>query len=154
MRKYWWIAALVFAADRASKLLAVLLPPEGVILLPGVVMLRRTENTGIAFSMFGGRPWLLGIISLVLIIIAFLVLRKKKFGCLPHTALMLMLGGAVGNMIDRFVFGYVTDMIELLFVRFAVFNVADSCLVVGCAMLIISLLFRTDKDWGSVSRER
>lgn len=148
MRKYWWIAALVFVADRAAKLLAGLLPPEGIILLPGVVRLRLTENTGIAFSLFSGRPWLLGIISLAIIAAAFFILRRKRFGDLPRAALMLMLGGAVGNMTDRFVSGYVPDMIELLFVRFAVFNVADACLVVGCALLIVSLLFRTKKDWG------
>ena len=149
MRKDLWIAALVFAADRAAKIAARLLPEEGVTLIPGVVRLRRTENTGIAFSLFAGRPWLLGVISLAIIIAAFFILRRRKFGRLPGVALMLMLGGAVGNMVDRFVFGSVTDMIEPLFVRFAVFNIADACLVVGCALLIISLLFRTKKDWGS-----
>ena len=60
--------------------------------------------------------------------------------------LMLMLGGALGNLADRLLTGTVTDMIELLFVRFAVFNVADACLTAGCALMIVSLLFRPG-DW-------
>ena len=52
-------------------------------------------------------------------------------------------------MADRLITGYVPDMIETLFVRFPIFNLADSCLTIGCVMLIISLLFRP-KDWASL----
>ncbi len=57
-----------------------------------------------------------------------------------RVGLMLMLGGAVGNMIDRFATGYVPDMIDLLFMNFAVFNVADMCLCIGCALAALRLL--------------
>ena len=57
-----------------------------------------------------------------------------------------MAGGAAGNMLDRLIRGFVPDMIETLFVSFPVFNVADSCLTVGCALMMISLLFRPS-DW-------
>ncbi len=136
----WAAAAAVFAADRVSKLFAGRIPPEGTVLIPGVVGLRYAENRGIAFSMLSGRPWLLGLFSLAVIAAAFLFLRKKEIRPLPLYGLMLMLGGAAGNMADRFFTGYVPDMIELLFVRFAVFNIADACLCVGCALVIISLL--------------
>jgi signal peptidase II len=63
--------------------------------------------------------------------------------------LALMAGGAAGNMADRLITGYVPDMIETLFVRFPIFNLADSCLTIGCVMLIISLLFR-QKDWANL----
>jgi len=59
---------------------------------------------------------------------------------------MLMLGGAVGNMIDRLFTGYVVDMIEVLFIDFAIFNVADAALTVGCLLMAWSLIFRPD-DW-------
>ena len=52
---------------------------------------------------------------------------------------MMMLGGALGNMLDRFLTGFVPDLIEFLFVRFAVFNLADACLVIGCGLVIIDL---------------
>ncbi len=141
---YLWIAAAVFVIDRIAKMLCGGIPPEGIAVLPGIVGLRYAENTGMAFSLFSGQPWLLGLLSLLVIAGAFLYLRKKKIPRLPSIGLMLMLGGAAGNMVDRFVTGYVPDMIEFLFVNFAVFNVADMGLTVGCALVIIGLLRSSD----------
>ena len=136
----------MIALDRVTKLLAPGLPAEGITLISGVIGLRYAENRGIAFSLLSGYPRLLGVLSLVLIIAGYLWLRKKKLGSFPLTGLALMAGGAAGNMIDRLISGYVPDMIETLFVRFPIFNIADSCLTVGCVMLIISLLARPG-DW-------
>ena len=71
----WLIAAAVFAADRVTKILAAGIPAEGIPLIPGVVRLRYAENTGAAFSMLSGHPWLLGILSLIIIAGAFLFLQ-------------------------------------------------------------------------------
>ena len=142
----WLIPAAVLALDRWSKLAAPALPPEGVVLIPGILGLRYAENRGIAFSLFSGAPWLLGCISLAIILVMILVLRKKPLAPLPRVGLLLMIGGAAGNMLDRFFLGYVPDMIEFLFVSFAIFNVADACLTVGCVLLIWSILSRP-KDW-------
>ena len=136
----WAIALAVLAADRITKILAPGIRPEGQVLIPGVVGLRYAENKGIAFSMLSGIPWLPGVLSLAAVIAGFLVLRKKQIHPLAMAGLMMMLGGAVGNMIDRFALGYVPDMIEFLFMRFAIFNVADACLCVGCALVAIRLL--------------
>ena len=137
----WTIAAAVFAADRVTKMLAPGIPEGGQALIPGVIGLRYAENRGIAFSLLSGAPWALGILSLALIVGAFLYLRRKELHPVTLAGLMLMLGGAAGNMADRFIHGYVPDMIEFLFVRFAVFNVADACLTVGCAVVMARLLF-------------
>ena len=147
-RKYGWglIAVFVLAADRITKALAAGIPAEGIPLVPGVIGLRYTRNTGAAFSLLSGHPWLLGVISLLVIIGAALFLRKKKLSVLLKTGLMMMLGGAAGNMIDRFATGYVPDMIEFLFMRFAVFNVADTFLCVGCALVAIGLLTQEGTD--------
>ena len=142
----WLIAVVVFLLDRGTKIASFFLPPEGVTLIPGVLGLRFAENRGIAFSLLSGVPWLLGCVSLAIIIGMLWMLRKKTLAPLPLVGSMLMLGGAAGNMVDRFFLGYVPDMIELLFVNFAIFNVADTCLTVGCALLIWSLLFRP-RDW-------
>ena len=141
----WLIPAFVLAADRVTKALAANIPPEGETLLPGILGLRYTQNTGAAFSMLSGHPWLLGVLSLAVIVAAFLVLRKKRLSALTTVGLMMMLGGALGNMIDRFFTGYVPDMIEFLFVHFAIFNVADTFLCVGCALTALSLLTGGDK---------
>ena len=136
----WWIAAAVLIADRVTKMLAGNIPEEGSVLIPGVVGLKYTENTGAAFSILSGHPWLLGVLSLAVIIAFFFLLRGKKAAPMMRTGLMLMLGGAAGNMIDRFATGYVPDMINLLFVNFAIFNVADMCLCIGCALAALRLL--------------
>ena len=92
-------------------------------------------------------PWVLGLLSLLIIAAVFFFLRGKKLPPLPLTGLMMMLGGAAGNMIDRFIHGFVPDMIEVLFVDFAIFNVADTFLCIGCGLVIIHLLFgRTDEE--------
>lgn len=142
IRKYspGLIAVSVYILDRVTKAGADSIPPEGKTLLPGILGLRYTRNTGAAFSMLSGHPWLLGIVSLAFIAAAFLVLRKKHLSGLTVTGLMMMLGGAAGNMTDRFLTGYVPDMIEFLFVDFAIFNVADTFLCIGCALTAVSLL--------------
>ena len=140
MKKDCWIALLVFAADRATKLLWSGIPPEGVVLIPGILGLYPARNTGMAFSLCSGHPWLLGMLSAAILTGAFLFLRKKPLRRLTSVGLMMMGGGAAGNMADRFLTGYVPDLFEFLFVRFAVFNVADACLVTGCGLVILSLL--------------
>lgn len=140
----WLIAAGVFILDRISKILAVNIPENGQILIPGVLGLRYAENRGIAFSLLSGRPWLLGLFSLLIIIAAVVYLRKKRLHPVTLAGLMMMLGGAAGNMLDRFVRGYVPDMIEFLFVKFAIFNIGDACLCAGCALVIARLLFSRD----------
>ena len=147
-RKYGWglIAILVLAADRITKALAGNIPGEGMTLIPGVIGLRYTRNTGAAFSLLSGHPWLLGAAGLLVIVGAALFLRKRKLSPLALTGLMMMLGGAAGNMIDRFATGYVPDMIEFLFMRFAVFNVADTFLCIGCTLTAISLLTQEQTD--------
>ena len=142
MRKVWpWaVAAAVFIADRVTKILAPGIPENGVVLIPGVIGLWYAENRGIAFSLLSGAPWALGVVSLLIIAAAFFCLRGKKLQPLALTGLMMMLGGAAGNMVDRFVHGFVPDMIEVLFMNFAIFNVADMFLCIGCGLVIISLL--------------
>ena len=148
MRKEIWIAPAVFAVDRVCKVLAERIPEGGITLIPGILGLRYTRNTGMAFSLFSGHPWILGVISLVLITGAFLFLRNKEIPRLPFIGLMLMAGGAAGNMTDRFAAGYVPDMFELLFIHFAIFNPADAALTVGCGLLLIYLMLWKDQPSG------
>lgn len=145
MKRYLPIAVLVVMVDVLTKHWAQGL--EGpVVLLPGVIGLRYAENTGMAFSLLSGQTWLLGIMSLLCVLVGWLLLRRYRLGALSCTAAMLMLGGALGNALDRLFRGYVVDMLEVLFMRFAIFNVADMALTVGCALMAMSLL-RCPDEW-------
>lgn len=107
--------------------------------LPGMD-LTYVKNTGAAFSMFSGFTWLLAAFSGAVSVLL-LVLLVRDF--LPHwrarLALALLLGGALGNFIDRLLLGYVTDMFATNFISFAVFNVADIGVVVGGILLCIHI---------------
>ena len=106
------VVALV-ALDQLVKYLVVQNIPLGeyVPFLPHILDLTYVQNTGAAFSLFSEHTWLLTLVSLVMSV--------------------LLLAGAVGNLIDRAFQGYVVDMFHVLFMEFAVFNVADICVVVG-----------------------
>ncbi|MBE5810585.1 MAG: signal peptidase II [Clostridiales bacterium] len=145
MRKFYWIAALTVIVDQIVKW-ACLTLTGSVTLIPHVLALTYAENTGMAFSLFSGRAWALGVVSALCILAGWLVLRRYKLGRLSRVAAMLMLGGAAGNMLDRFFRGYVVDMFEVLFMEFAIFNVADAALTVGTALMAASLLLRPE-EW-------
>jgi signal peptidase II len=104
------------------------------------------QNTGAAFSIFRGNPTVLGTISAVVsgAILSYLIVRGKTISTLQRYALASILAGAVGNMIDRFRLGYVVDFVHFKVPNFsfAVFNIADSCVVIGAVLLIGSSLFR------------
>ncbi len=147
IRKYGWIALTVLLADQAVKQLARTLNGS-LVMIPGVLAFTYAENTGMAFSLLSGQSWLLGVVSAAVILIGYLVLRRYRLGTLASVAAMLMLGGAAGNMIDRFAYGYVVDMFEVTFMRFAIFNVADIFVCCGAALVVISVLFEEAKKHG------
>jgi signal peptidase II len=142
---FWIVVVVVLVLDRVTKELAPGIPGSGITLIPGVLGLRYAENRGAAFSILSGYPRVLGVLSLAAVVGGFLWLRKKQIAMFPMVGLSLMAGGAMGNMFDRLIRGFVPDMIETQFVNFPVFNIADSCLVVGCVMMMVSLLARSDK---------
>lgn len=145
MRKMLWIPFLVLAADQLTKAWARTLTAP-ITVLPGILQLRLCGNTGMAFSLLSGNPMLLSAGTVLLLIGGWLILRRAVLGPVSRAAAMLILGGAVSNLIDRLFLGSVTDMIEVLFVRFAVFNVADAAVVIGCGLMAISLL-ACPKEW-------
>ena len=120
-----------------------------VNVIPGFFGLTYTQNTGGAWSMMEGMIWLF-----VLIFIAFAVamlweLITKRFGLtkLEHWCLVAILGGGLGNMIDRVRLGYVVDMIRLEFIDFPIFNVADCFITCGCILLIVHMMFFNKGFW-------
>jgi len=120
------------------------LPLEGSIpLWPGVFEILYTQNRGMAFSLLEGATPLLAVAALV--VVAVIVVAQRRAGnripLLYGLALALPLGGAVGNLIDRLYFGFVTDLFYIQLIHFPVFNVADSAITVGIALLAWRTLF-------------
>ena len=135
-------AALLVAADQCIKAWATAqLMPVGVMaVLPGIVELRYVLNDGMAFSMLAGKQGILiGVTSLMLIgVLAWLL--RGDMPLLERISWTLVLGGGIGNLIDRVLNGVVVDYINVLFMHFAVFNFADICVCCGVGLLILSIL--------------
>lgn len=139
----WIIALLVLIIDQLSKLYAAQVLSKGaLVLIPGVLELTYLKNTGAAWGMFQGAR-----IPFILLTVAFLILclwfYKKKRGELAKLSriiLLLIFSGALGNLIDRVVLGYVRDMIYFSLINFPVFNVADSAIVIGAILLVLETL--------------
>jgi signal peptidase II len=146
---YFIAAALLVAADQLVKLWirTSFVLGQQVTLIPNVVGLTYVQNTGMAFSSLSGQTAFLALVSLVASVGIAIILAKNLLFSNPYGKwpLALILAGAVGNLIDRVFMGFVTDMIEVLFINFAVFNVADCCVVVGGILLAIYVLFFWDK---------
>ncbi len=137
-------AALVVALDQFTKYLTVTRIPlhTAVPAIPGLFQLTYVQNTGMAFSMLQGGRWFFLVMTLAAFAIMGYALKKKW---ITHPtglwALAAIAGGAVGNLIDRVRLGYVIDMIEVTFMEFAVFNVADCFVVCGAILLAIYAFF-------------
>ena len=100
-----------------------------------MVQLTRLHNTGAAWSSFSGKTGLLAIVTIVLMLaVAWLLVKKIVRHPLGVTAGVLILGGGIGNVIDRVCRGYVVDMFDLQFISYPIFNLAD-CFVVGGVIL-------------------
>lgn len=141
---YLLCAALVVAADQLFKLWIVraIEPGEVMRLIPGVMQLTHMHNYAAAFSLFEGLKIPIIIITfIVCIVIAAALIMKKPRSRLERAALALVLGGAVGNLIDRLMNGYVVDMFQTTFIDFPVFNIADCAITVGGIMFCLCIIF-------------
>lgn len=145
---YAVLALLLVLLDQGVKYLVLTRIPLGghVPFLPHLLELTYVQNTGAAFSILETHTWLLALVSLVMSALLAWALFKPLFRHpLGRFFLALVLAGAVGNLIDRTFRGFVVDMFNVLFMNFAVFNVADICVVVGGIGLGIYYLLLADK---------
>ena len=113
----------------------------------GMFALRFVRNTGAAFSLFSAHTALLSAFTGLLLLAGLVVLFSGKVkSAWLRAALILILAGGAGNWIDRVRFGFVTDYIEPLFMRFAVFNFADILITVGAGLLIVWMVLDAVRD--------
>ena len=139
---YIWLAVMAVAVflDQITKYLTVLYlkTVDTVPLWEGVLHLTYVENPGAAFGMMKDSRWLFMVVSTIAILgILGYMLVKKPTDRMECLSLSLIVGGGIGNMIDRVALGYVVDMIDFRLINFAVFNVADSFVCVGAGLMLL-----------------
>ncbi len=153
LRTGFGLAALLFLADQALK--AVMIGPlalqaaQQIVLLP-ILNLTWVENYGVALGMFraghDAERWILvGVTSLIAAVVSFWIAREKNR--VDVMGLGLVLGGALGNIVDRIRFGYVVDFIDFHiggFRPFLVFNLADAAITIGVLILLARAFFTRD----------
>lgn len=153
--RHWaWITILVVVLDQLTKILAdqYLQYHQSVELIP-MFNLTLMYNKGAAFSFLanagGWQRWFFLILTSAVSIFIYLWLRKlKTHQILQYSALALILGGAIGNLIDRAIYGHVIDFLDVYFQQhhWPAFNIADSAITVGAILLIYDTLKNPHED--------
>ncbi len=138
------IILLSILLDQWTKYLAVvhLSPIDTMPLIPDILHLTYLENRGAAFGMLADKRWVFMILSTVSIVLILVWLfREKPASLWVNVAVSMIVGGGIGNMIDRVKLGYVVDFIDVRAIDFYVFNGADSFVCVGCGMVVVWVLY-------------
>lgn len=141
---YGILGILLVVADQLTKYWAKNALANGatVDFIPHVMDFVYVENRGAAFGILQDTRWLLiGLTVVVLGLLLFYAFQTKKRHPVFMLSVALIVAGGIGNLIDRLFFGYVTDFLHLLFMEFPCFNLADVCVCVGGALIVIYLLF-------------
>lgn len=144
------IALAVTAADQIVKLWIQgnIALGEVFFKIPHIAELVFVKNNGAAFSILSGKVWLLSAVSIIfcIAVVVYMVWKRPK-NPLLCTSLALIFSGALGNAIDRIAYGYVVDFINLSFMNFPVFNIADIAITVGAVLIVVYEVF-FDKNNG------
>ena len=147
-----WLTLVVILLDMVSKYIIsrLLIVNESVMVIKNFFNITYVRNTGAAFSIFSGNTFLVMVISFMIIMGIILYISKNKPGNkIEKISYSLILGGAIGNFIDRIIYGYVRDFIEIDIFGwdYPIFNLADVFVVVGVILLVIATWRgRNDRD--------
>ena len=161
--RWLWVSLAVLAADRATKFAIerYTSPLFRHSVVSDIVVLVHSWNPGIAFSMFSGSnsPWLTPLLvvssTAVMALLGWMIVTGRAGGAMAQCGLALILGGAAGNALDRVIHGGVTDFLEVRLWTYIwpAFNVADSAITVGAALVLFELLFGGRQRVGSSEPE-
>ncbi|MCL2843334.1 MAG: signal peptidase II [Oscillospiraceae bacterium] len=137
------IALTVFISDRLVKIyiLQNFNLGETQTFIPGILQLTYFQNTGMAFSMLQTQQWVPMILTPLLLLILGVLLFRGTFPCkVQQWGLVALMAGGLGNWVDRLLYGFVIDMFEPVFIRFAIFNVADIFITVGGIVFMVAFV--------------
>ena len=144
MVRFWLAAIAAFVLDQFTKYVVAtnFEPGESRIAIPHLLWWTYVQNHRGAFGLFGSQAWLLVAMALAVLGVFWYAFRDAAAqSVLVRVAFGAIVGGAVGNIVDRFHYGFVVDFVDLHW--WPVFNVADSCITVGVALLVLSSLARS-----------
>ena len=142
--------AILIGIDQITKIWAISDLSNGrtIPVIDGVFEFAFAKNTGVAFSMLEGQRWIFIPITIIIsVLLMFIMLRSplRKYKLFNITC-VLILAGAIGNLIDRIIYGYVVDFLHATFIDFPIFNFADCCVVIGAGLLFVFALFVMKED--------
>lgn len=143
MLKYYIIAAIIVIIDQITKFLTVQNIPlgESIEVIPGIFSLTYIQNTGAAWSILEGQMAFFYVVTIIVVIMLVYFLHKEAKGePLFALSISFILGGALGNFIDRLHLQYVIDMFQLDFITFPIFNIADSALTIGVIIMLVYVI--------------
>ena len=150
-------SALLVGLDQLFKYLAIVYLSNDILTYPiiqDVFHLTYVENRGAAFSILEGKQFfLVGLTSAILIAICVIVLMGKVKSKFLLVAASLIIGGGFGNLVDRIFRGFVVDYLDFRIINFAVFNLADCCVVIGTGLIMIYILFIDGKKNSEEKKE-
>ena len=141
MKKRFFInIIIIFFLISIDQLTKTLLINKNICIIPNILNLTYTENKGAAFGI-GDNFWVIRVsFIIILLLLVYICINREKINNLfPFT---LVISGAVGNLIDRFIRGYVIDFIDVAFLNFPCFNIADIYVVIGIICLIEIVMLR------------
>lgn len=153
---YLLLALVIAGADQLIKhfVLENLVDAGRVTAIPHILDLIYVENRGVAFGMFSNMRWLFVVITSIVIIAFIVMLFKGGYKSkLFSISCALIVGGGIGNLIDRLMYGFVVDYLQLSFFS-PVCNFADYCITVGTVLLVIYLLFYSDLSKDNTKEKR
>ena len=157
---HFLLALFILLLDRWTKRLvaAHIAMYSHIQVIPGFFRITHTENTGAAFSLFADSPshWktsmLIGFSMIAMIVVSILLWKQARPLTMTGIALLLILGGAVGNLWDRIASGRVVDFLDVYYKSYhwPVFNLADSAIVIGASLLVLEIIFGNRKATASM----
>ena len=143
---YLFVIALLVSVDQFSKQVVAtyLTIGEKKEIIPDFFYLNHVHNTGAAWSMFDGQKTIFIVVTILAIIgFAYMLLKNKNEKLINKVSFLLMIGGAIGNLIDRLTYGYVIDFLDFYIINYdyPVFNLADAFLVIGVILYLINIIW-------------
>ena len=149
-KKIFILSFIILLIDQLSKIILdkVLMLGKSIKIFDKFLYITKVYNDGISFSMLTGKRYLIIIISIIILVFLYFYLKKFKENKKNIIAFSLLIGGLLGNLIDRIIHGYVIDFIDFYIFNYnyPIFNIADVCICIGVFILLYSIYLGEDNE--------